>query len=52
MKQNILKRARNAKSFGMLMDEVTDISVSSQLISDLILYFDDESSSITMFLSS
>ena len=26
VKQNLLRRARNAKSFGMLMEEVTDIS--------------------------
>ena len=52
VKQNLLKRARNAKSFGLLMDEVTDISVSSQLIS-FIQFWDDESSSMTtMFLSS
>ena len=52
VKQNLLKRAINAKSFGMLMDEVTDISVSSQLIS-FIQFWDDESSSLTtMFLSS
>ena len=52
VKQNVLKRARNANSFGMLMDEVTDISVSSQQIS-FIQFWDDESSSMTtMFLSS
>ena len=52
VKQNLLKRAINAKSFGLLMDEVTDISVSSQLIS-FIQFWDDESSSMTtMFLSS
>ena len=52
VKQNLLKGARNAKSFGMPMDEVTDISVSSQLIS-FIQFWDDESSSMTtMFLSS
>ena len=52
VKQNLLKRARNAKSFGMLMDEVTDKSVSSQLIT-FIQFWDNESSSMTtMFLSS
>ena len=52
VKQNLLKRVRNTKSFGLLMDEVTDISVSSQLIS-FIQFWDDESSSMTtMFLFS
>ena len=52
VKQNLLKRARNAKSFGLLMDEVTDITVSLQLIS-FSQFWDDESSSMTtMFLSS
>lgn len=51
VKQNLLKRARNAKSFGILIDEVTDI-VSSQMISFL-QFWDEESSSVTtMFLSS
>ena len=33
VKQTLLKKARKAKSFGLLMDEVTDITVSSQQIS-------------------
>jgi len=33
--QNLLKKARSAKSFGILIDAVTDISVSTQLISFL-----------------
>jgi len=49
VKENLSKRARSAKSFGMLMDEVTDISVSSQLIS-FIQFWGYESSSLTTFL--
>ena len=52
VKQTLLKKARKAKSFGLLMDEVTDITVSSQLIS-FIQFWDQENSSVTtMFLSS
>lgn len=52
VKQTLLKKVRKAKSFGLLMDEVTDITVSSQLIS-FIQFWDQENSSVTtMFLSS
>ena len=52
VKQTLLKKARKAKRFGLLMDEVTDITVSSQLIS-FIQFWDQENSSVTtMFLSS
>ena len=52
VKQSLLQRARRARCFGMLMDEVTDISVSSQLVS-FIQFWDQESKSmLTMFLSS
>ena len=51
VKQTLLKKARKAKSFGLLMDEVTDITVSSQLIS-FIQFWDQENSSVTTFLSS
>lgn len=40
VKRNLLEKARKAKSFGILIDEVTDISVASQLIS--FLQFGDE----------
>lgn len=52
VKENLLKKARNAKSFGMLVDEVTDISVSSQLVSFLQFWDEESSSMTTMFLSS
>ena len=52
VKRNLLEKARQAKSFGILIDEVTDISVASQLISFL-QFWDEESSSVaTVFLSS
>ena len=52
VKRNLLEKARKAKSFGILIDEVTDISVTSQLISFL-QFWDEESSSVaTVFLSS
>lgn len=52
VKRNLLEKARKAKSFGILIDEVTDISVASQLISFL-QFWDEESSSVaTVFLSS
>ena len=52
MKRNLLEKARQAKSFGILIDEVTNISVASQLISFL-QFWDEESSSVaTVFLSS
>lgn len=52
VKRNLLEKARKAKSFGILIDEVTDISVASQLISFL-QFWDEESYSVaTVFLSS
>ena len=52
VKQTLLKKVRKAKSFGLLMDEVTDITVSSQLISFIQFWDQDNSSVTTMFLSS
>lgn len=50
--QTLSKEAWKAKSFGMLMDEVADIAVSSQQIS-LIQFWDQENISIRkMFLPS
>ena len=52
VKRTLLKKARKAKGFGLLMDKVTDMTASSQLIS-FIQFWDQENSSITtMFLSS
>ena len=52
VKQTLLKKVRKATSFGLLMDEVTDITVSSQLI-PFIQFWDQENSSVTTtFLSS
>ena len=52
VKQTLLKKARKATSFGLLMDEVTDITVSSQLI-PFIQFWDQEDSTVTTtFLSS
>ena len=52
VKQTLSKEARKANSFGMLMDEVVDIAVSSQQIS-FIQFWDQENVSVRkMFLPS
>lgn len=52
VKQRLLERVKIAKSFGLLMNEVTDISVASQLVS-FIQFWDSETKSMqTMFLFS
>lgn len=52
VKQRLLERVKIAKSFGLLTNEITDISVASQLVS-FIQFWDTETKSMqTMFLFS
>ena len=51
IKQQILKRVRAASCFGIMIDEMTDVSVTSQLIT-FVQYFDNDSGTVeTKFLS-
>ena len=50
IKQQILKRVRAASCFGIMIDEMTDVSVTSQLIT-FVQYFDNDSGTVeTKFL--
>lgn len=51
VREDLLKQARRARSFGLMIDEVTDIAVCSQLVT-FIQYWDRGSGSVeTAFLS-
>ena len=48
VKESILRKARSAKAFGIMIDEVTDISVTSQLVTFIQFWDRDSQSMITV----
>ena len=51
VKENVVKRAKTAGCFGLLVDDVSGISVMEQMIT-FIQFYDDDSSEVTVeFLS-
>ena len=47
VRENVVKRAKTAGCFGLLVDDVSDISVMEQMIT-VIQFYNDDSSEVTV----